>query len=428
MTIRTDVEILDGPSPQEPTDVVLTTKPPRRRGMKMSALLGAVGVLVAVSFWQGLSLQDPDQVAADAAPPPPSHVTVAAEQRVLAEPLVLRGRVSPGSSVPVRPPAALVGPDSVVTRVDVRRGDELREGRLVLETSGNPLIALRLAFPLYRDLVGGMTGPDVHELQQAMRRIGYRVPLTKRFDNATQQAVRRWWGDLGYRLPQAVDQPGTPPADDSAAASDRGDATDVTSQRATVAAGPVLPRSAILRVSRSPAKVTAVAVRVGQIIDQPDKALLQLNGGAPYVSTVVAKEQVELLSVGQMATVTDDVSGRTAKAEIASIGAEVRTDESTGTTGFPVKLTFTSAALNAADRSVRLDIASATSTEPQLAVPVTAVYSRADGSAFVTVLKADEQTLDVPVQPGQGGGGWVAITPAPGDAVVPGTLVVVGHA
>lgn len=393
--------------------------------------VATVAMLVALSLWLGPRLRSPQQAAAEAAPPSASLVTVLAEERVLAEALVLRGRVTPGAGVKLTPPAGGVSADSVVTKVKVRKGEILGEGRMVLERSGQPMMTLVLPFPLYRDLVGGMSGPDVVEVQKALRRLGYTTSTNGRLDAATQRALAKWWAANGYQVPsgKSAELPSAQAAYDQAIASGAGVAAAKKAlEEAKVAAGPSLPRAAVLRLTRAGSKITAVRVRVGTVLDKPDVVLLELDGGSPYVATTVTKEQVALLTAGQQATILDEVSGKEAQAKVATIGTEAVPDDQSGTTGFPVTLAFAGAPLNAAERSVRIDITSAASVEPQLAVPITAVYSRPDGSTFVTVAPESGKRVDVTVVVTQSGGGWVAITPTPADAVTVGTPVVVGRA
>jgi multidrug efflux pump subunit AcrA (membrane-fusion protein) len=81
--------------------------------------------------------------------------------------------------------------------------------------------------------------------------------------------------------------------------------------------------------------------------------------------------------------------------------------------------------IEAAGRSVLVEVQSSTTAGPVLAVPVTAIYSRPDGSTFVTVTTNDA-TADVTVTAGRTSGGWVEVTPASSESLREGALVVVG--
>src|SRR4051794_20768119 len=96
----------------EPIAAGVVPPPPRRRIRLLAAAGVVAGVLAlfGVSLVAGPRLRSPQQAAADAAAPPASLITVAAQERVLTEPVVLRGKVVPGASVKVHPPAAALGP------------------------------------------------------------------------------------------------------------------------------------------------------------------------------------------------------------------------------------------------------------------------------------------------------------------------------
>ncbi|MEV0895813.1 peptidoglycan-binding domain-containing protein [Actinoplanes sp. NPDC049802] len=391
----------------------------------------------------GPNLRSPQQAAAEAAPPSPSLVTTKAEVRVLAEDVTLRGQILPGPSVPLAAPAGLIGADAVVTRVRIRKGDVLGEGQAIAEVADQPLMTLKLPFPLYRDIAGGAKGRDVTEVQRALRRLGYDVRLTGIFDAVTQAAFSRWYDDEGYTAPRGDQAPlaeakqnvaATRAAYREAVAAKLGVAaakkalTDAleTLAEAKQTAGPRLLRSYLVRLARSGQKITTVRIKTGSVLSSPDRAVVaELDGSAPQVVLTVSTEQVGLLAVGQRATVLDETSGSETTATVKSIGAEVVEDPASGSTGFPVRLTFTGTAINAPNRSVRVDVTASEDREPKLAVPVTAVYSRPDGSLFVTVVTEDG-TEDVTVRDGQSGGGWVAIEAEPAGAVAEGTQVVVG--
>lgn len=409
------------------------------------AALGAAAVgalLVVASLWLGPVLRSPEQAAADAAPPSASLVSVPAERRVLAESLVARGQVMPGASEKLLPPIGANGPDAVVTQVSVRTGARLREGEVIAAQAGQPLFTLVLPFPLYRDLTGGLTGPDVTAVQKSLRRLGYSVPSSGRFDGATQSGLRKFFTARGYQVPtgdaealraaeaalaeaQAAYDEAVRQATGVEAAKKRLQEAKAAAATTRLSSGPVLRRSAVVRFSKSGSTVTAVKVKVGMVL-AADTVLVELDGGAPTVAISVQQDEHGLLRSGQRATVYDEVSGTKATAEIESIATTARTDPATGSVGFSVVLKFVDPPLDAPDRTVRVEIPSSTTDGPVLAVPVSAVYSRPDGSTFVTV-DHDGTPVDVTVVAGPVAGGWVQITSAPADAVTAGTLVVVGR-
>jgi multidrug efflux pump subunit AcrA (membrane-fusion protein) len=76
-------------------------------------------------------------------------------------------------------------------------------------------------------------------------------------------------------------------------------------------------------------------------------------------------------------------------------------------------------------QDVRVTIRVPVSDEEVLAVPVSAIWSGADGSLHVTKL-SDGRTEDVPVRLGASGDGLVEVVPVRPGSLQPGDLVVVG--
>ena len=55
----------------------------------------------------------------------------------------------------------------------------MRPGGVVLELNDGPVIVLKSAYPLYRDLAFGSIGDDVARLQNALRGAGYGIYDTR---------------------------------------------------------------------------------------------------------------------------------------------------------------------------------------------------------------------------------------------------------
>jgi hypothetical protein len=431
---------------------------------RRSAVLAAVAVLtiagVAVgSYFAGTRMKSPAQAAAEAAPPAASVVTVPLERRVLSEPMVLRGRVERGASVRVLVPAGASGPDSVITKVNAKAGSRLEEGSVIAVRSGQPLIALVLPFPLYRDITGGETGPDVVEVQRVLRRLGYSVRTSGTVDDTTQRALGRLYSDRGFPAqPGSADAAtGLPAAEASVAAAQRALDAAVAAQSGVaeaqaqlteatrirdglrVSAGPSLPRSAVVRVDKTGRTITTVAISVGTVLDSATAVLLELDGEADFLVANATTDQARLLHPGQAASVVNDATGTTVAVTVDRVGSAVATPAPSGGTdptpssgdeeklsGVEIRFVAVSAPLPpAGDASYRVDVTTNASAEPVLAAPITAIYSRPDGTSFVTVYRAGT-TVDVTVVVGAIAGGWVEITSSDGT-LAEGTEVVVGH-
>jgi peptidoglycan hydrolase-like protein with peptidoglycan-binding domain len=81
-------------------------------------------------------------------------------------------------------------------------GRVVRQGHGLYEVDGQPVLLLYGRRPAWRPLRTGMTdGPDVQQLETALRALGYGSDLTvdRHFSGATYRAVRRW--QAAARLP-----------------------------------------------------------------------------------------------------------------------------------------------------------------------------------------------------------------------------------
>ncbi|GAB3445862.1 peptidoglycan-binding protein [Actinophytocola sediminis] len=391
----------------------------RRSVVTIVIAVAVVASAVALGAVLGPRLKSPAQAVADAAPPQASLVTARTERRVLAETIVLRGKVAPGSVIKLTVPAGLESPTAVVTAVYARKGSPLREGAVPVEVAGAPLIGLVLPFPLYRDIVAGLAGPDVLEVQRALARLGFRVPINGVFDADTQDTVRRFYRSRGYTAPElpVIGQQPAPAADPPVPGQQ-------PAPMAEPVTAPMLPRTHVLRLDKSDRTISTVPVTVGAILTDPAAPLLTLDASAPTITAVADKQQVARLAAGTAAEVVDEVRGQDATATVRTIGAEPV--EADGTTGFPIRLTFAGKALAPTpDHTVRITLATGLEAAAVLAVPVSAVYSHPDGGTFITVTDGGQHTRDITVRTGQSAGGWVEVIPQD-RSVEDGAQVVVG--
>lgn len=414
--------------------------------------LAAVLVLVAAGLVIGPRLKSPAQAAADAAPPPASRVTAVAERRVLSETMLFRGAVEAGPSIKILSP--VTGAGAVVTAVPLAKGATVAEGTVLAEVAGNPVYALVLDFPLYRDLTDGLQGPDVAQVQRALRRLGYGSPTTRVFDAGTQDALRRFYKAHGYEVPTQAASPSQPPT--QADQTKKGDAGPPAEAK------PMLPKTHVVRLDQADRKVSAVPITVGAVLDPakattqnpqngqtdsngqksqtgqpgqtgqaqqnasaPDPTLLvELDAGPPTIVATVPTDQAALVKAGMTADIQDEVHNLTTQAVVQTVGTEPKQSPNGGT-GLEIRLTFSATALDPTpNHTVRVTVGATNNTEKVLAVPLTAVYSHADGSTFVTVEQGGALT-DITVRTGKIAGGWVQVSPAQ-DGVTEGSRVVVG--
>jgi len=83
--------------------------------------------------------------------------------------------------------------------------DQIQEGDLLFTASGRPVFVLQGQTPAYRDLVPGISGADVLQLEEALARLGFDAgEIDGRYDEATSAAVADWYGAAGFEPLEAT--------------------------------------------------------------------------------------------------------------------------------------------------------------------------------------------------------------------------------
>lgn len=161
----------------------------------------AVGALV-VGLIAGTQIRSAADAAGRIPPPEASLITVPVELRTLETRVVTRGDASFAGAVQVEPEVGGDAP-AVVTGQVPEVGAELDEGDVLIEITGRPVIILAGELPMYRSLAPGMSGPDVEQLEQTLRRLGLDPgTVDTRYTAATGQAVARLFQRAGYPAPE----------------------------------------------------------------------------------------------------------------------------------------------------------------------------------------------------------------------------------
>ncbi|MEA2143664.1 MAG: hypothetical protein QOI64_2094 [Solirubrobacteraceae bacterium] len=154
-----------------------------------AALVGFV--LLAVAGWAAASqIRSPAQIAADAAAPSPSLISVPVERRSLATEVIVRGTVRYGKPQEVALPVSGLKNDAQILSRAPRADSRLRDGAIAATVSGRPVFVLRGETPMHRDLGPGDSGEDVRQLERALARFGHAPgAVDGRYDGATAAAV-----------------------------------------------------------------------------------------------------------------------------------------------------------------------------------------------------------------------------------------------
>jgi hypothetical protein len=163
------------------------------------AILGAVGGTALGAWYMGSKIQSPAEVAARTAPPEPSAILVPAESRVLSSDVVTRGTVRFGLPQPISiAPSTVKGGAGLISSLP-RPNTQFGEGEVMLSASGRPVFVLRGAAPAFRDMFPGTSGGDVHQLEEALARLGFDPgPVDGNYDQKTSAAVERLYQKAGW--------------------------------------------------------------------------------------------------------------------------------------------------------------------------------------------------------------------------------------
>jgi len=165
----------------------------------MGAVLGIVLVAALAGWWGFTHVKSPADVAARTAAPTPSPILVPVEERVLSSNIVTRGTARFGLPQPVSiAPSLLKAQPGLITTLP-KKNAALNEGEVLLRASGRPVFLLEGRTPAYRDLMPGISGEDVRQLQVALMRLElFTGPLTGVYDAATSKAVASWYRLSGF--------------------------------------------------------------------------------------------------------------------------------------------------------------------------------------------------------------------------------------
>ncbi|WP_240805745.1 peptidoglycan-binding protein [Streptomyces sp. A1547] len=398
--------------------------------------------------------------------------------------------VSPGAGAAA---ATGTGGKPVVTRVGKQPGAAVQAGEVLVEVSGRPVFALAGALPVYRDLKPGATGKDVGQLQEGLKALGHATGKDPAgtYGAGTKAAVTALYAALGY-TPRPAD-PGDAEklqaAEDAADTAQRqvttaktalakaktaggGDTAEAQQQltfaqqdlakattrleAARAAAGPMVPADELVFVKGFPARVEAVKAAVGEPV--PD-GLLTLSAGAPVIRASLPAHQKDLVKAGMKVEVLSEATGLTATGTVGSVATDPTpaaagsptgggsgsgsgsgpgsgenppaTAQDSGGYALTVKPDQTLDP-RLSGQGVRLTVTAASSGEPVLVVPLSAVSAGADGRTTVTVLGKDPAAADarrrVEVRAGMSADGMVQVEPVGGGTLADGDRVLVAQA
>jgi peptidoglycan hydrolase-like protein with peptidoglycan-binding domain len=170
----------------------------RRRTLVLFAVLGLSAVATVGGWLAGSRIESPADAAARTAPPAPSPILVPIEQRILSSDIITRGTARFGLPQPISIAPSTLKPEAGLITTLPLRNTQLLEGAVMLTASGRPVFVLEGSIPSYRDLVPGISGDDVRQLEQGLARLGFAPgPVDGSYDQQTSAAVARWYKAAG---------------------------------------------------------------------------------------------------------------------------------------------------------------------------------------------------------------------------------------
>lgn len=419
-------------------------------------MAGAAAVVAGAGLAVSTLIRSPAQVAAETAPPPPDVLTATVVKRVLSEQVVMRGTFSLGRTFSVAPTsiAATSGNPSVsrlvVNRVMVSPGGSVSSGEVLAEVSGGPVFVLQGAFPAYRDMVKGESGPDIGQLQNALATLGFPRGADPWgvFGAGTARAVTAFYRSIGYPVPVtagpsagAQDLVATPvtasPAPSPTATAPGRVSPTTPAPRATsspapghtssaAAMVPMVPMSEAWFIPALPAHVAGPLPSVGEVVQGQ---LLQLSTSGLTLTGQLDPAQAPLIKPGMPVLVQSDTSSFQATGTVQRVGTQQQSGGGASAPYLPMTVTRHGSwplSLNGAD--MQLTVTAASTGSSVLAVPQSAVTANANGQTSVTVIIKGGAQQVVPVRTGTSVGGFVEVTPSTAGALQPGDSVVVGKA
>ncbi|MDX2705299.1 Tat pathway signal protein [Streptomyces sp. PA03-6a] len=450
------------------------------RPRQLGVIVAGVGLVGAGGWFAGSQMQSPADAAAAHRPPKAGPVTVAVERRSLTASVVAQGSVefaSPQSLAlagPVGSPDSGAGDsgagDAAVQRVTKApvAGSEVKEGDVLMQVSGRPVLVLRGSVPMYRTLGPGATGDDVEQLERALGRLGFDPGgTTGTYGQADAAAVSRWYKSKGFRAeePGFADkqQLGTleaavttaqqalldaqDPGSGSGAGGGSGklrlkaaqqqlDAANAALSAFEAGYGTKIPAGEVVFLPDLPARLDKVSLKTG---DTPSGTIGTMTSSKVVVQAVVPGSDAKLLHKGMTAQV-ETPDGTKVRGRLVALGDEVPKDDAgdgkdaPGTSGgggeaaapVPVQISVPSGKLaKNANGSAMVTIEVGSSDGDVLTVPIAALHTSAGGQARVQVVRGGK-VVDVPVKAGLSADGQVEVT-ASGDDLTAGDPVVVGR-
>jgi peptidoglycan hydrolase-like protein with peptidoglycan-binding domain len=164
-------------------------------------------VALGAGFALGRLVRSPAELASETAVPPDGLITARIEARAITSTVVARADIVFSDPIQINPSAPEGVGAPVVTGQVPEVGAVVEAGQVILEVSGSPVFILPGAFPAYRAMGPGSSGPDVLQLRAALAALGLNAgnAESKTYDLTLANAVKALYENAGYPAPGSED-------------------------------------------------------------------------------------------------------------------------------------------------------------------------------------------------------------------------------
>lgn len=171
----------------------------RKRNSTIFLTLIFVVIAAGVGWIAGTNIISPAEAAARSAPPTPSSILVPIEMRVLSTEIVTRGTARFGLPQAISIVPSGLKPGAGIFTSLPTKNTQLQEGDVIVTVSGRPVFIAQGEVPAFRDLLPGLVGDDVRQLEDALQRLGFDPgPIDGLYDEQTSMAVAGWYSAAGW--------------------------------------------------------------------------------------------------------------------------------------------------------------------------------------------------------------------------------------
>ncbi len=347
----------------------------RSRYFRVIVVMGAVAVVFAGGWAAATAVESPAQREALQAPPEPLPIFADVQRGALADTISTQTEIHRAKSRTVQPEAPAGSTRGVITAVHVVADGQLDPFELVVTVNDRPLFVAPGAFGAFRAIREGSRGPDVDQLQAALRQAGYKIPAAEHtFGPKTRAAVVKVYSKAGF----------SPIADD-------GSGPRVTSiNKLDGAAELVIPTSEIVFLDLTFPLAAETIPTVGADVED-DSGTITVSSGDYQATASIPDRILPRLRVGAIG-----VLGAFTDAPIDVTVAEVNLgDPENGISGF-IRLVPADGTEIPAEwygQSIVSTVTIETVAEDALIVPSRAVATDASGATHILLRSAGSEEL-----------------------------------